>query len=228
MEAMFGNQAPEGEFRMKHLSLRPLSAAIVLALSAGVAQSQESGPRFTFSGFGTLAVVHSSEDQADFAGNQLQANGAGATRNPSTNPDSKLAGQVNAIFNDQVSAVLQVVSQYRYDASWVPQVEWLNVKYKPTSEISLRIGRIAMPVYLMSESRLVGYAHVWARPPQDVYGVMPLTSNDGVDASWSRQFGSGRTPCRPTTAATRSSSPVAARQKPSRAGASTTPSRRAR
>ena len=37
----------------------------------------------TLVGFGTFAVVHSSETKVDFIGNPLQPNGAGATRNPS-------------------------------------------------------------------------------------------------------------------------------------------------
>lgn len=172
---------------MKHLSLRPLAAAISLALCAGAAFAE---PTYKLSGFGTLAAVHSDLDTADFTGSVFQPNGAGRTRSTTTNPDSKLGVQVNAAFNSQWSAVAQVISQYQHDASYWPQLEWGNVTYKPVDALSLRVGRIALPAYLMSESRLVGYAHTWARPPQDVYGVLPLTSNDGIDATYRSSFGS--------------------------------------
>ncbi|MBC7991949.1 MAG: hypothetical protein H7Z15_01725 [Rhizobacter sp.] len=174
---------------MTHFPVRPLLAAISLALTGLAHADEAAGPKWSFSGFGTVAAVNSTEDKADFTGSVFQANGAGFTRATSTTPDSKLGGQVNAVFNSQFSAVLQVVSQYQHDSSYTPQVEWLNVKYKPTSDLTLRLGRIALPAYLMSESRLVGYAHMWVRPPQEVYGVLPLTSNDGIDISYHSQIG---------------------------------------
>ena len=172
---------------MNQFSVRPLAAAISLALCAGAALAE---PTYKLSGFGTLAAVHSDLDTADFTGSVFHPNGAGATRSTTGNPDSKLGVQVNASFNSQWSAVAQVISQYQYDASYWPQLEWGNVTYKPTDSLNLRVGRIALPAYLMSESRLVGYAHAWARPPQDVYGVLPLTSNDGVDATYRSKIGS--------------------------------------
>jgi hypothetical protein len=174
---------------MKHLSLRPLVAAISVALCAGAAQAYD-GPTYKLSGFGTLAAVYSDLRTADFTGSVFQPNGAGHTRATTFNPDSKLGVQVNAVITPKVSAVVQVISQYQYDGSYWPQVEWANVSYKPVDALSLRVGRIALPAYLMSESRLVGYAHTWARPPQEVYSILPLTSNDGVDATHRARFGS--------------------------------------
>ncbi len=172
---------------MKHFPVRPLAAAISLALCAGAAFAE---PTYKLSGFGTLAAVHSDLDTADFTGSVFQPNGAGHTRATATTPDSKLGVQVNAAFNSQWSAVAQVISQYQYDGSYWPQLEWGNVSYKPVDALTLRAGRIALPALLMSESRLVGYAHPWARPPQEVYSILPLTSNDGIDASYRSQFGS--------------------------------------
>lgn len=172
---------------MNQFSVRPLAAAISLALCAGAAFAE---PTYKLSGFGTLAAVHSDLDTADFTGSVFHPNGAGATRSTTTNPDSKLGVQVNASFNSQWSAVAQIISQYQYDASYWPQLEWGNVSYKPTDALSLRVGRVALPAYLMSESRLVGYAHTWARPPQEVYSILPLTSNDGIDATYRSKIGS--------------------------------------
>jgi hypothetical protein len=41
-----------------------------------------------------------------------------------------------------------------------------------------------VPTFLVSAERNVGYANQWIRPPVVVYGLDPLTSNDGVDASY--------------------------------------------
>lgn len=176
---------------MNRYKLLPLAGAMSLAL-AGMAHAQDSGFSYKLSGFGTVAVAHTDEDQADFTGSVFHPNGVGATRSTSGNPDSKLGAQLNVVFNERLSGVVQVVSQYQYDASYRPQIEWANVKYKPTADISLRVGRIALPAYLMSESRLVGYAHTWARPPQEAYSILPITSNDGVDASYRHALAGGQ------------------------------------
>jgi hypothetical protein len=144
----------------------------------------------TFSGFGTVGVTHSDEKNADYVGSLFQANGVGRTRSWTGNTDSKLGVQANAVFSDKLSAVVQVVSQYQYDATYEPLVEWANVKYQATSDLSLRAGRIALPSYLLSESRFVGYAHPWVRPPQEVYSILPITSNDGADVVYRKNFGS--------------------------------------
>jgi hypothetical protein len=168
--------------------LTPLAAALIACGALSGPAGAQSLPELKFSGFGTLAAVHSSEKNADFVGNLFQPSGAGHTDSVSLRPDSKIAGQVGATFNDKVSAVLQVVSQHNYDNSWTPRVEWANVKYQATPGLSLRAGRFALPVFLLSESRYVGYASPWVRPPVDVYDMLPITSGDGIDATYRNQI----------------------------------------
>ncbi len=169
--------------------LTPLLAAMLACGALCGPAAAQALPELKFSGFGTVAAVHSSEKNADFVGSIFQPNGAGHTSTWSFGPDSKLGGQVSARFNDKFSAVVQVVSQHQHDNSWTPQVEWANVKYQATRELSLRLGRIAAPSYLLSESRFVGYANPWVRPPVEAYGVLSITSNDGIDATYRNQIG---------------------------------------
>ncbi len=174
---------------MTHFSVRPLVAAMSLALT-GVAHAADGDASiWSFSGFGTVSAVHSNEREADFAGTIFQPYGAGRTRSTSLDPDSKLGAQLTAKFTPQLSGVVQVVSQYQYDNSYTPQVEWANLKYEFTPAFRARIGRIALPAFLLSETRYVGFANTWARPPQEVYAIAPITSNDGVDATYVAHFG---------------------------------------
>jgi hypothetical protein len=84
-----------------------LAATLLVAMIGyprGVSASGE-GPgasMFSFSGFGTLGAVHSSEDHADFT-SVLKPNGAGYTHRWSTDVDSRIAGQINARFTSQLS-----------------------------------------------------------------------------------------------------------------------------
>lgn len=139
---------------------------------------------FSISGFGTLGLVHSSDPNADFVADFYQPNGAGLSRAWSADVDSRLGAQVTANFTNRISAVLQVVSEQRADGTYTPQVEWANLKYQFTPDLYVRVGRIALPTFLVSDSRKVGYSNPWVRPPIEVYSLVPVTTNDGADASY--------------------------------------------
>lgn len=145
---------------------------------------------FSFNGFGTAGVVHSSEDQADFTSSVFKPNGAGYSHNWSADVDSRIGAQATANITAQLSAVVQVISEQGYDNTYRPSVEWANIKYQFTSDFGVRLGRIELPTYLVSDFRKVGYAIPWVRPPVEVYGVAPVTNNNGMDLSYRMHFGS--------------------------------------
>lgn len=170
----------------------PVVALCALALHAGAARADEAEPEpsvFSFSGFGTLGLVHSSEHRADFTGGKFRPIGAGYSADWSADVDSLIAAQVTATFTPKLSAVVQVVSELNYDHSYRPHVEWANLKYQFTPDFSVRVGRTALPVFAVTDSRKIGYANPWVRPPVEVYSLVPVTSNDGIDASYRMQVG---------------------------------------
>lgn len=146
-------------------------------------------PIFLFSAFGTAGVVHSSEDRADFTSSIFKPNGAGYTHPWSTDVDSILGAQIIANVTSRLSATVQVISQQRYDNTYTPYVNWANIKYQLTPDASLRLGRTVLPSFLYSDTRNVGYANPWVRPPIEVYGLVPVTNSDGVDASYRFHIG---------------------------------------
>jgi hypothetical protein len=166
---------------------RRLVAAAVL-LHALTAWSQDA-PRFLFSGYGTLGVAHSNNDQADYLVDAFKPNGPGFTRDWSWDVDSRLGAQLSAIFGPRLSAVVQVLAQQRHDDSYRPVVEWANVKYQVTPDFSVRAGRVVLPIFMVTDSRRVGYANPWVRPPVEVYSLVPVTSSDGMDAAYRIDFG---------------------------------------
>jgi hypothetical protein len=175
-------------------ALHKLTTAFLVAMlwyPTGVSASGEdpATSMFSFSGFGTLGVVHSSEDRADFASSVLKPSGAGYTDPWSAAVDSRIAGQVNARFTSQLSAMVQVLSEQLSDNTYRPQFEWANLKYQLTPEFSIRAGRIVLPTFLVSDSRKVGFANPWVRTPVEIYTLVPVTNSDGVDVSYRLQAG---------------------------------------
>lgn len=164
-------------------------AVMALYSSTGSATEIEQS-MFSFSGFGTFGAAHSSEKNADYKNTLLQPNGVGLSRSWSTDIDSRIGGQVSAYFNNQLSAVLQIVAEQQWDNSYTPIVEWANVKYAVTPDFSVRVGRIALPTFLTSDYRKVGYTTPWVRTPLEIYQQLPVTNNDGIDVTYHSRIGS--------------------------------------
>jgi hypothetical protein len=167
-----------------------LILAAAAAFYAGAVPAADFGSgMFSFNAFGTLGMVHSSEDNADFTTTYFKPNGAGYSHDWSGDVDSDLGAQLTATFTPQLSAVLQIIVEQNYANSYRPEIEWANLKYRLTPDFSVRVGRIVLPVFLVSDFRKVGYANPWLRPPQEVYGVEPLTNNDGLDFTYRLRVG---------------------------------------
>lgn len=141
-------------------------------------------PGFSFAGFGTFGVVHSNDHNADFTSTSYEPTGAGHTDNWSAAVDSRLGAQLTGNFAANLSAVLQVVAQQNFDNSYTPHVEWANVQYQVTPDFRVRVGRTQLPIFLEADTRQIGYAYPWARPPVELNNLMPVTSNVGVDVSY--------------------------------------------
>lgn len=169
----------------------PVLALAALLMAAGAAHAADdaqavapSAPVWTFSGFGSLGAARSDYDQADFTSTILKGEGTGATHKWNGNLDSRLGGQLGVSIGKKWSAVVQVGVEQRYDLSYKPLVEWANIKYQITPDLSVRAGRIALPIFLAADYRKIGYAYPWVRTPIEVYGGVPITNSDGVDAAY--------------------------------------------
>jgi len=144
---------------------------------------------FSLSGFGTVGEVHSSEDKADFTNSIFQPNGAGYSRTWSPEVESLIGGQISARITPKLSAVVQVIAQQNYNGTYTPHVEWANIKYQFTPDLSVRIGRVELPTFLFSDTRKVGYTYPWVRPPIEVYSLLPITASDGGGFSYGANLG---------------------------------------
>lgn len=154
------------------------------------AEDAFAGPNLSFDGYGTVGVVRSNEDRADFVSNVFAPDGAGHTRDWSPEVDSRLGLQLGSQFTSRLSGIVQVVVEQRYDESYKPTLEWAKIRFEATPRLTLRAGRMVLPIFLASEYRKVSFANPWVRPPPEVYQMVPATNFDGIAASYRRRFGS--------------------------------------
>ena len=163
----------------KRLRLLGLLLLTGISVPAGADSPALLPAGLTLQGFGTLGIARSSNPNANYVTDLSQPNGA--TQNFSGRIDSRLGLQANYAINEQVEAVAQGVSLYRYDASFSPELTWAFLKYSPNSNLSLRAGRIGTEFYMMADSRLVGYSYLTVRPPVDFFSTLPFGYIDGFD-----------------------------------------------
>lgn len=161
-----------------------------LLLSGGLSfTAQANTPSLSLHGFGTLGMVYSSEDNADYVSHRMVPKGAGHSTEWSSQVDSRLGLQLTANLSPRVSGVVQVVTEQQHDGDFSPGLEWANVNFEVTRDLSLRAGRMQQSSFMMSEYRKVGYAIPWVRPPDEVYRVIPVTYIDGIDVNYRYRFG---------------------------------------
>lgn len=160
-----------------------LCLATAVTPSSFAADDDPLDSKWLFSGFGSVGLARSTRGDADFVSTVLKSHGAGFSQRTSANVDSRIGAQVDWKMTDDWSAVLQVISELGLDNSYRPKVEWANLKYRINPNTNVRFGRISLPMFLAADYRKVGYAYAWARTPVEVYGSVPISNSDGIDAS---------------------------------------------
>ncbi|WP_168169354.1 porin [Kushneria phosphatilytica] len=164
-------------------------ALLILMPASSQAQGVADGDRLTFSGFGTLGLIHNSSDEAAFVRDLGQPKGA--QEGWSARTDSLLGAQAALKLNDRFDVTLQGISRYHYSGDFSPQLTWAFVRYTPSPAWQWRAGRLGWDTYMLSDSQYVGYTYSWIRPPVDHYGILQLACIDGVDVTFRHPLGGG-------------------------------------
>lgn len=172
-----------------------------LALAAGLALLGQSsswaleGVQYKVSGFGTLAGTVTNDSNLQFRSSLNQSTGASST--PDFGVDSRLGLQGVVDFGSGLTVTGQALAQRRRVDSATDSnrdfdlgVEWFMAQYSVNSNLDLRLGRVVLPSFMISDSRNVTYSQPWLRAPIDVYSQMPLSTLDGVQALWRIPVGS--------------------------------------
>jgi hypothetical protein len=97
--------------------------------------------------------------------------------------------QVDARIAPSIDVVLQGVSRMRADGDWAMRISQGFVRWSPDESWVLRAGRIGYDIYLLAESRQVGYSYLPLRPSPEFYGHITNDDIDGGDVSYTHRIG---------------------------------------
>lgn len=142
---------------------------------------------FYFSGFGTIGVSCFSNDEADFRRDDVPK-GPGRSNRCSGELDSKLGIQGDWHLNETLEATLQATAIHNTDDNFEPQLTLANLRWQFADNWRMRIGRMQNPNFIYSEFRNVHYAQPWARPPGEVYNMLPTFLHDGLEFLYSSRI----------------------------------------
>lgn len=144
------------------------------------------GDNLTISGFGTLAAARSNTDEARYTrGNQRE----GTAGTNTFGLDSNLGLQATYTFSDKLSATTQILSRKTSGDSFTTELAWAFLKYQVSDEVAVRLGRVVVPTFLISDYQNVGYANTMMRPPVEMYAQNIIENIDGGDVTWQHSFG---------------------------------------
>ena len=164
-----------------------LVAALLGAIGIANAGAATLGDdKLTISGFGTVAAAKSNTEEARFARVNQREGTAGTN---TFGLDSNLGLQATYTLSDKVSATTQILSRKTTGDSFTTELAWAFVKYKVSDEVAVRLGRVVVPSFLISDYQNVGYANTMMRPPVEMYGQNIIETADGADVNWQHSFG---------------------------------------
>jgi hypothetical protein len=151
----------------------------------GLAHAEEA--TITVSGYGTVGGTFTSDGSFAYRHDSTEFVGAGNQFDVGL--DSRLGLQAVLEYGDKLSVTFQEVFRRRGASNFEPGTEWFYAQYAFTPYVDLRVGRIAIDTFLLSDSINVGYAATWFHAPNEIYASEPFKFLDGAQAHWARYFG---------------------------------------
>jgi hypothetical protein len=164
--------------------VKAISAAI-LSMPASVALAD--GTTTSLSGYGTVGGSFTSDGKYAYDHNASEF--TGASNSLDIGLESRIGVQAVVSFDPQWSITAQELLKRRGSKNFDPGTEWLYAQYQPDPHLKLRLGRVVLPVFLVSDTINVGYAVPWLRAPNEVYFAEPLEYLDGGQALWQHSLG---------------------------------------
>ncbi|PKG84953.1 hypothetical protein CXF85_04910 [Colwellia sp. 75C3] len=142
--------------------------------------------KLQFSGFATLGVAVSDSDHHGYRKN-VGSEGAVYSGEIDFKQHSLLGLQADWSIAPNVDAVYQAVIRDLPEPSLDRYTTLAFLRYEVNMNWSVRVGRTAPDIFLLTEYRDVDFSYVWATAPNEVYGIIPYRSIDGLDVTYQQR-----------------------------------------
>ncbi|WP_019029696.1 hypothetical protein [Colwellia piezophila] len=158
-----------------------------LFVFASYVMANETGnDKLQFSGFATLGAVISDSDHHGYRKN-VGSDDAVYSGEVDFKQHSLLGLQANWNISPSFDAVYQGVLRDLPEPSFDRYTTLAFLRYEVNTHWSVRLGRTAPDLFLLTEYRDVDFSYVWATAPNEVYGIIPYRSIDGLDVTYQQR-----------------------------------------
>jgi hypothetical protein len=164
-----------------------LTAALLS--TACPAGAKDDAPTWAVHGFGSFGASGTDTNQIAFRRDTTQANGV--TRSGGIDTDSRLGLQLDVDFNQSWHAGVQWVARNHAGDFFEQNLDWAYLRWRPVDDLDIRIGRLGLDLFMLSDYRNVGYTYPWIRPPHEFYGNLLIYHFDGIDIAKKIAVGEG-------------------------------------
>jgi len=156
---------------------------VAIALGLGLVQ-MANGDDFStaISGYGTVGGTYTGNSAYTYVQNPSDFRATNSQFDLGL--DSRVGAQATFTYGTDLSIIVQEEARRRGSENFSLGTEWAFVQYKPADDLKLRLGRVALATFLMSDFREVGYAQTWFIAPNEVYGSEPFETLDGGQVLW--------------------------------------------
>ena len=168
--------------------LLALAASLLTTFSALPASAEQLYERLTLNAFGTLAATRVNVDGLAFS-HPSAANRYERIRYLSS-PDSVLGAQGIFAFDARTRATVQAHIAPNHQDRIRPRIAWAYLSHELTPQLTVRGGRLRLPMLMNSDSHRINFRQPWVRQPVEVYGLNPFFTLDGADLLYRRQWNS--------------------------------------
>lgn len=151
----------------------------LIPFTTKVAMADNQLSSWSIKGFGTLAATGTDTDQIGFYRDKSQTQDATSSWGLTT--DSQLGLQIDWKPSDSLQATVQWIARDHAGNFIEQNLDWAFLRWSLQDNLDIRLGRLGVGVFSLSDYRNIGYTYPWMRPPHEVYSSIPYYHFDGAD-----------------------------------------------
>lgn len=156
-----------------------IKSILLLLLSLNTTTTVAEDMRWSIKGFGTFGFIGTDTDKIGFLRSNTQTQDATSAGGITT--DSRLGVQLSVNINPSIYAAVQWTARDHAGDFFEQNLDWAFLRWNINQSSNIRVGRLALDLFLLSDYRDVGYAYPWMRPPHEFYNNLALYHFDGID-----------------------------------------------
>lgn len=157
-----------------------------LGISLALLANQSMAGEYEINTFLTVGAASVRADAPNDQGLYLQRIGDSV----SVEYDTRYGINLRTELTSDISGAAQLLAHNRDGNQYDFDLEWGFVEYA-MGDFRIRVGKLNLQTFLLSDYIEVGYLYPWVRPPEEVYGFNPMRNYPGFEIMHTANVGNG-------------------------------------